>query len=94
MSSFQQQDVVSSRSVARGNWSLLVPWQKVQKRLGAIAKITHMLDDNAKIMAYKALVISRKRPSTGTLSGEGLLKGLYLDRLGRIQNNSQCCLDA
>ena len=42
----------------RGKWSLLAEAvaKEARKRLGAIRRIAHMLDDRAKMMAYKAFV--------------------------------------
>ena len=43
---------------SRGNWSLYAEAvaKEAWKRLGAIRRIAHMLDDRAKMMAYKAFV--------------------------------------
>jgi len=45
----------------RGNWSLHAEAvaKEARKRLGAIRRIAHMLDDRAKMMAYKAFVRSK-----------------------------------
>ncbi|CAM9791021.1 unnamed protein product, partial [Heterosigma akashiwo] len=42
----------------RGNWSLHAEAvaKEARKRLGAIRRIAHMLDDGAKMMAYKAFI--------------------------------------
>ena len=45
-----------------GNWSLHhaeAVAKEAQKRLGAIRRIAHMLDDRSKMMAYKAFVRSK-----------------------------------
>ena len=45
----------------RGNWfpHTEAVAKKARKRLGAIRRIAHMLDDRAKMMAYKAFVRSK-----------------------------------
>ena len=45
----------------RGNWSLHAKAvaKEARKRLGAIRRIAHMLDDRAKMMVYKAFVRSK-----------------------------------
>ena len=45
----------------RGNWSLHAEAvaKEARKRLGVIKRIVHMLDDRAKMMAYKAFVTSK-----------------------------------
>ena len=62
----------------RGNWSLHAEAvaKEARKRLGAIRRITHMLDDRAKMMAYKAFV--RSKIEYGNLIYWGVAEG-YLE---------------
>ena len=54
----EQLKVLSFTIDPRGNWSLRAKAvaKEARKRLGAIRRIAHMLDDRGKMMAYKAFV--------------------------------------
>ncbi|CAM9353205.1 unnamed protein product, partial [Heterosigma akashiwo] len=71
----------------RGNWSLHAEAvaKEAQKRLGAIRRIAHMLDDRAKMMAYKAFV--RSKIEYGNLIYWGAAEG-YLEKLDRVQSSA------
>ena len=60
----------------RVNWSLHAKAEakEVRKRLGAIRRIAHMLDDRAKMMAYKAL--NKIKFATSPLGSLALFKPL------------------
>jgi len=60
------------------NWSLHAKAvaKEARKRLGAIRRIAHMLDDRAKMMAYKAFV--RSKIGYGNLIYWGAAEG-YLE---------------
>ncbi|CAM9923839.1 unnamed protein product [Heterosigma akashiwo] len=57
----EQLEVLGFTIDPRGNWSLHAEAvaKEARKRLGAIWRIAHMLDDRAKMMAYKAFVRSK-----------------------------------
>ena len=71
----------------RGNWSLHAKAvaKEARKRLGAIRRIAHMLDDRAKMMAYKAFV--RSKIEYGNLIYWGAAEG-YLEKLDRVQSSA------
>ena len=70
----EQLEVLGFTIDPQGNWSLHAEAvaKKAQKRLGAIRRIAHMLDDRAKMMAYyKALVRSKiKYTATSSTGGQ------------------------
>ena len=67
----------------RGNWSLHAEAvaKEARKRLGAIRRIAHMLDDRAKMMTYKAFVRS-KIEYTATSSTGGWPRTISKNLLG------------
>ncbi|CAN0016807.1 unnamed protein product, partial [Heterosigma akashiwo] len=69
------------------NWSLHAEAvaKEAWKRLGAIRRIAHMLDDRTKMMAYKAFV--RSKIEYGNLIYWGAAES-YLEKLDRVQRSA------
>ncbi|CAM9365878.1 unnamed protein product, partial [Heterosigma akashiwo] len=76
-----------SPSIREVIWSLHAKAvaKEARKRLGAIRRIAHMLDDRAKMMAYKAFV--RSKIEYGNLIYWGAAEG-YLEKLDRVQSSA------
>jgi len=80
----------------RGNWSLhaKVVAEEARKRLGVARRIAHMLDDHAKMIAYKAFVRSKINHLNlvDWEAAEGYFKWPF-NKLDRVQSKP-CYLDA
>ena len=75
----------------RGKWSLHAEAvaKEARKRLGAIRRIAHMLDDRAKMMAYTRLLYDQ-RLSTATSSTGGRPRAISKNLTGFKAVLSQC----
>ena len=76
---------------ARGNWSRHIQAiaSDARKRLGAIRRMSHMLDDKSIMRAYKAFV--RSKIEYGSLAYWGAAES-HLKKLDRIQESAVALL--